>query len=288
MEYMMITAIPEIASFVESCGVDRLFIDMETRGKKDRQINMNTPIYHHSFDDLEAVKKSLKKAKVLLRINPWHEGSKEEIERGLDRGADIIMLPYFCYPEEVESFLKAVNGRAVTNILFESSCAVGRAEQILSLPGIDEVHFGLNDLRISLGLDFLFESLAGGLLDWLCGLARKYELSYGIGGIGRVGKELLEAELILGENLRLGSSRTILSRVFHNNARKLEDLRSYVHFEEEMKKLQRAEEMARKRSPEQVQKDRQKFIQQVAVIQKKMRMKKDSTQNKYQEKKSLL
>ena len=274
MEYMMITKVPEIASFVEGCGVDRLFIDMETRGKRERQIHVDTPIYEHSFEDLEAVKKCLKKAKVLLRINSWYSKSKEEIERGLDRGADIIMLPYFCYPEEVEAFLEAVDGRAITNILFESACAVGRAEQILSLSGIDEVHFGLNDLRISLGLDFLFESLAGGLLDWLCHLAQRYRLSYGIGGIGRVGKELLEAELILGENLRLGSSRTILSRVFHNNAQNLKSLKAYVNFGEELKKLRKAEEVVRSRSPERVQRDREKFIEQVDVVQKKLRAKK--------------
>ena len=271
MEYMIITAIPEIASFVETCGVERIFIDMETRGKKDRQRHMNTPIYEHSFEDLKAVKKNLKKAKVLLRINPWYEKSREEIEKGLDRGADVIMLPYFCYPEEVEAFLEAVDGRATTNILFESSSAVGRAEQILSLHGIDEVHFGLNDLKISLGLDFLFESLAGGLLDWLCGLARKHQLSYGIGGIGRVGKEKLEAKWILGENLRLGSSRTILSRVFHNNAKNLKELKDYVDFEQELKKLRETERLAINRSPEQIQKDRETFIEQVYAIQKQIR-----------------
>ena len=266
MQFMLITAIPEIASFVETCGVERIFVDMETRGKATRQHGMGTPIHQHGFSDLIQLKKNLKKAKLLLRINPLYENTKEEIEKGIDHGADIIMLPFFQHQKEVESFIKIVNGRVKTSILFESAGAVGRAEQILSIEGIDEVHFGLNDLKISLGLDFLFETVANGLIDWLCQLARKNNLSYGVGGVGRVGKETLPAELIMKEYIRLGSERVILSRVFHGNVQSLKELQEYSDFSKEVKKLLEVEKHAKLRGETEIKQDRSDFIKAVNAI----------------------
>ena len=37
MQLMLITAVPEVASFTEEHGVHRIFLDMETLGKEDRQ-----------------------------------------------------------------------------------------------------------------------------------------------------------------------------------------------------------------------------------------------------------
>lgn len=266
MQFMLITAIPEIASFIEDCGVERIFVDMEVRGKAVRQHGMDTPIHQHSFSDVSKLKKILKKAELLLRINPLHKDTKEEIEKGIDHGADIIMLPFFHHQKEVESFLKIVDGRVKTNILFESDGAVGRAEQIFSIKEIDEVHFGLNDLKISLGLDFLFETVSGGLIEWLCDLARKNNLSYGIGGIGRVGKETLPAENIMKEYVRLGSERVILSRVFHGNTQSLKELKEYTDFFSEVKKLLEAEKLAKSRNESEIKQDKIKFAQEVSAI----------------------
>ena len=101
MQLMLITRVPEIALEVEEAGVDTIFVDMETRGKIDRQKNANTPIYEHSFEDVTEIKKVLSSSEVLLRINPLYDGTENEVERAIDSGADAIMLPFFQLPEEV-------------------------------------------------------------------------------------------------------------------------------------------------------------------------------------------
>ncbi|OVE80236.1 hypothetical protein BVY02_00895 [bacterium J17] len=259
MEFMLITVVPEIALEVEAAGVSRIFVDMETMGKPQRQANANTPIYSHSFEDVSSLKKTLKKAEVMLRINPLHSGTQEEIDRAIDAGADCIMFPYFTSENEVQEFIRLVDSRVRTNILFETSQAVGRANQIFRVGGFDEVHFGLNDLRLTLGLDFLFESVAGGLIDWLCSLAQSAGVSYGFGGVGRVGKEMLSAELILKEHIRLGSERVILSRVFHGEAKNLGELREYVDLKEEVEKVREVIRLAKDRSPDEIESDSLEF-----------------------------
>jgi len=51
----------------------------------------------------------------------------------------------------------------------------------------------------------------------------------------------LPAELILGEHVRLGSSRVILSRTFHRMATSLEALQAEMDFGAEIAKLNAAE-----------------------------------------------
>ena len=52
-----------------------------------------------------------------------------------------------------------VNKRVKTCLLLETSQALCRLDDILTLEGIDEIHIGLNDLHLSMGLDFMFELL---------------------------------------------------------------------------------------------------------------------------------
>ena len=271
MQLMLITAVPEVASFIEEHGVHRIFLDMETLGKEDRQKNLDLPNHTHSFSDVTQVKKALKQAEVMLRINPLHKSTKEEVNKAIEAGADCIMLPFFHHQNEVKEFLEIVHGRVKTNILLETASAAARAEQILSLPGLDEVHFGLNDLRISLKHDFLFESFAGGLIESLCQIAQKNKLSYGIGGVGRIGKEMLPAELIVKEHIRLGSQRVILSRVFHGNAKNLDELKDYVDFPKAIEDLRNVEAAAHDRSPETQETDRQLFCEKVLAVAEKIR-----------------
>lgn len=271
LQYLMITKSPEIASYIESCGVGRIFLDKETLGKEDRQANLDLPNNTHSFEDVANVRKAVNTAEVMLRINPLNEGTKEEVEKAIDAGANVIMLPFFHLREEVEAFLEIVNGRVKTNILLETASAAARAEQILAVPGIDEVHFGLNDLRISLNHDFLFEPFAGGLIEYLCNTAKKHNLSYGIGGVGRVGKEMLDASLILKEHVRLGSERVILSRVFHGGAENLDSLLSYTDFKEDINSLNKVISDAEKRSDEQEEFDRMAFCNSVSTIAQNIR-----------------
>lgn len=88
----------------ERYGVDRIWIDLETLGKEERQKGMNTVKSKHTVGDIKKIKPLLTKAEMLVRINPWHNGSEKEIDEVISAGADIIMLPMWKTPDEVENF----------------------------------------------------------------------------------------------------------------------------------------------------------------------------------------
>ncbi|MBR3381740.1 MAG: aldolase [Clostridia bacterium] len=220
LKLMYITNRPDIAQIAESAGVDRIFVDMEFIGKDVRQKGMDTVKSHHTVEDAARIKRSVETAEVLVRVNPIHDAlpdypsSEEEIDAVVKAGADIIMLPYFKTVEEVGTFLRLVNGRAKTMLLIETPEAVERIDEILELPGIDEIHIGLNDLSIGYGRKFMFELLADGTVEQLCFKFRKKGIPFGFGGVASVGNGMLPSEYIIKEHYRLGSGCVILSRSF--------------------------------------------------------------------------
>lgn len=222
LNLMYITNKPQIAEIAESAGVDRIFVDMEYIGKADRQGGMDTVQNHHTLEDVKTIAQTIKKAKLLVRINPIHEKSKdyisseEEINRAIKNGADILMLPYFKNVKEVETFLRFVNGRVKTMLLLETPEAVGVVDDILKLKGIDEIFVGLNDLSLGYGKKFMFELLSDGTVEELCYKFKKANIPYGFGGIAALGKGDLPAEKIIIEHYRMGSTSVILSRSFCN------------------------------------------------------------------------
>lgn len=222
LKLMYITNQPEIAKIVEAAGVDRIFVDMEYIGKSVRQGGMDTVQNKHTITDILKVRETVKKAQIMVRVNPIHDetaeypSSEQEIEEVINAGADIVMLPYFKTEEEVNRFIKSVQGRARTLLLFETPEAVEKAEDILKIDGIDEVYIGLNDLSLGYGKKFMFELLADGTVEKLCDQFRRYNLPYGFGGIAALGKGMLPSEYVIREHYRLGSTCAILSRSFCN------------------------------------------------------------------------
>ncbi len=248
LKLMYITDRPEIARIAEDAGVDRIFVDMEYLGKDTRQRGLDTVKSHHTVKDVAAVKDALSWAQLLVRVNSIHEAgsgvpsSRDEIDATVDAGADVIMLPYFKTLAEVQTFLELVDGRTKTMLLFETPEAVALADEILELPGIDEVHIGLNDLSIGMGQRFLFQPLADGTLDALCPKFQARRIPFGFGGIARLGLGMIPAEIVIREHCRLGSQRAILSRSFCNTSQTA-DLRAVERiFREGMAELRRFEE----------------------------------------------
>ena len=196
LKLMYITNRPEIAEIAENAGVDRIFIDLEQIGKAERQEGMDTVQSLHSLDDIKKVKSVLSKAELLVRSNPIHEGSREEIDTIIENGANIVMLPFFKTVETAE--------------------AVEKLDAILELDGIDEIHIGLNDLHLAYHMKFMFELLANGTVEYLGKKILKKRIPFGFGGIAQLGSGMLPAEHIIKEHYRIGSSIAILSRSFCN------------------------------------------------------------------------
>ncbi len=53
LKLMYLTNDPKIAKIAQDVSVDRIFLDLETRGKAERQANMDTVISHNSIDDVK-------------------------------------------------------------------------------------------------------------------------------------------------------------------------------------------------------------------------------------------
>lgn len=218
LKLMYITNNPDVALIAEKYGVDRVWVDLETLGKAERQKGMDTIKSDHIIEDIAKIKPLLTTSEMLVRVNPWNPDSPREIEGVIAAGADIIMLPMWKSPEDVKHFLETVRGRTKTTLLLETREAVECVDQVLEMGGFDEVHIGLNDLHLSYGMDFMFEPLANGLVESLCEKFRSRGIPYGFGGIAKIGEGLLPAEKVIMEHVRLGSTRAILSRTFCDNA----------------------------------------------------------------------
>ena len=217
LKLLFITNRPDVARAAEKAGIDRIWIDLETLGKELRQKNLNTVKSKHTVGDIRIIAPLLSKADLLVRVNPWNEGSRDEIDEVISAGADLIMLPYWKTPEEAEHFISHVNGRCRTILLLETKEAVECLDKVLEIQGTDEIHIGLNDLRISYGYGNMFKAFGNGLLDELSGKLRKADIPFGIGGIGQFGLGLSPSpEELIAEHYRLGSTAVILSRTFCN------------------------------------------------------------------------
>lgn len=220
LKLMYITNRPEVALIAENAGVDRIFVDMEYIGKGLRQGGMDSVQNHHTVGDVCKIRKVLTKSDLLVRVNPIHEetrdycSSEDEINQVIAAGADIIMLPFFKTADEVQRFISYVKGRAKTLLLLETPEAVGHLDEILGIPGIDEIHIGINDLSLGYGKTFMFELLVDGTVENLCSKINKVGIPYGFGGVAAIGSGTLPAEAIIKEHYRLGSSMVILSRSF--------------------------------------------------------------------------
>lgn len=229
LKLMYITNQPQIAQIAQAAGVDRIFVDMERLGKQERQGGMDTVQSSHTVADVANLRHVVTDSQLLVRCNPIHEacegycGSDEEIEAVVKNGADMIMLPYFKTLEEVEKFIGLVDGRTKTNLLVETPEAVEAIDEILAIPGIDEVHIGVNDLSLGYHKKFMFELLCDGTVEKLCGKIREAGIPFGIGGIASLGRGMLPAEYLIKEHYRLGSTAAILSRSFCN-ANRIENI----------------------------------------------------------------
>lgn len=242
LKLMYITNNVEVARIAQKHGVDRIWVDLETLGKNERQGHIDSVKSHHSISDIKRIVPILDKSEMLVRVNPINENSEEEINQVIDAGADIIMLPMWKSKNEVISFLKYVNGKTKTVLLLETKEAVECLDDVLNMGGFDEIHIGLNDLHLSYGQVFMFQLLTDGTIENLCNKIKKYNIPYGFGGIAKLGTGDLPAENVIQEHYRLGSTRAILSRSFCNvdNFNSIEDTDNV--FFENIEKLRKYEE----------------------------------------------
>ena len=252
LNLMYITNQSEVAKIADNSGVNRIFIDMECIGKEERQAGMDSVKSHHTISDIYKIKRVVKKAEVIVRVNPIHKAmrsypsSYDEINAAIDAGADVIMLPMYKTLNEVDEFLKIVNRQARTQLLAETIEACGVMQEVIKINEVDEIHIGLNDLHLALKKKFMFELLADGTVEKICNMIKDSNKKYGFGGIARIGYGMLPAEYVIREHYRLGSTCAILSRAFCN-VDKINDMDNVQKlFDNELKRIREIEKIFQK------------------------------------------
>ncbi len=265
---MYITNSPDVALIAQDCGIERIWIDLETLGKEVRQKNFDSVKSHHSIEDIRRIKPLLSTSELLVRVNPWNNNSVEEINAVIEAGADIVMLPMWEDVDTVKNFIKAVDKRAKTVLLLETKGAEACLDEVLRIPNIDEIHIGLNDLHIQYGLKFMFELLANGTVEKICKKIAEAGIPYGFGGIARLGYGDVPAELVISEHYRLGSTRAILSRAFCDTSKvnNIDEIRRI--FTEESTILRKYEKQAAVFTPEEYEANRIRLIDGVKRVVK--------------------
>ncbi len=249
LKLMFITNRPDVALVAQKYGVDRVWVDLETRGKELRQKGLNSVKSQHTVGDIRTIKPLLTTSEMLVRVNSWYEGSPAEIDAVINAGADIIMLPYWKTIDEVAAFAKAVGNRCKTTLLLETKEAVDCIDDVIKMGGFDEIHIGLNDLHLSYGMNFMFELLADGTVEKLCNKFKVASIPYGFGGIAKLGCGMLPAEKVIMEHYWLGSSRAILSRSFCDCATISDIAEIDAVFRENMKSLREFEKSLANATP---------------------------------------
>lgn len=275
LKLMYITNQPEIALLAEQNGVDWVFVDLELNGKEERQGHLDTVISRHAIRDVSRLRAVLKHAELLVRVNPIFQGSRYEINEVINRGADVVMLPYYKTVDEVATFIELVDKRAKVCLLCETKEAVAFMPDVLTLSGIDYIHIGLNDLHLSYGQSFLFEPLADGTIEAVVRQIQAAGIPYGFGGIARIGEGRLPAEKVIGEHVRLGSSLAILSRSFCNiGATGKFDARQAQLFQEGVWKIRVYEQQLEHATPEWLELNRLSLVSTVDAITKEIQNRK--------------
>jgi HpcH/HpaI aldolase/citrate lyase family len=275
LQLILITNDPTFGRAACAAGVNRILIDLETLGKRERQRGKDTLISYHLLEDISRVRPFVPADGLMTRINPLHPNSRHEIDTAIAHGTDFLMLPMFRSVQEVREFIQMVDGRCKTTLLLETTEARRCLDDIVQLSGIDEIHLGLNDLSIELGVTFMFQVLAEGIVDEVATKVCGAGIRFGFGGVGLMGGGPLPGEVIIAEHKRIGSEMVILSRSFYGNSKTLSDLeRKGLNLRNEIAKLRGVEHRAMSRSQDQIEADRStcqrlvsEIVQQLASAQ---------------------
>jgi hypothetical protein len=207
-----------LAEQADLAGVDRIGLDLERIGKAERQIGTGFRLNDHHPSQLPAIRAALRGAKLCCRTNSPHPGLGQEVGGLLQHGVEVLMLPFFTTRAQAEQFVEMVAGRARVCLLVENVLAANILPELVRVAGVDEIHVGLNDLRISLtgSCQGRWELLTSDLLERMADTVLSAGLPFHLGGLGRSRDNTLPipCDLLHAQWPRLGARGALLSRHF--------------------------------------------------------------------------
>ncbi len=208
---------PELAGRADRAGIDRVGLDLETLGKRARQpTELGTWVSEHRVEQVPAVGAALTRAALYVRTNPLHPKLDAEVEQLLGMGVDVLMFPNFQDVAEIEAFSRIVKGRAKIVPLVERLKAAQQIERIAALNAFEEIHVGLNDLSLDLGLPHRMALLVSEMLADIASVVTGAGKRLGLGGLGRAGDVNLPipSDLVYAQYPRLGATAALIAQVF--------------------------------------------------------------------------
>lgn len=211
MKLFLFTSDVELAYRAQRAGIFSPVVDWERLGKHERQAEHDFEINTDTAADAARLANRLD-IPVTVRINRLGPHTEEEVEKALDAGARILMLPQAKTPSEVADFLQLVGDRAKTLIQLETQRLVNRCEGLRDLAW-DFAHIGLNDLKISRNGEWLWEPLYDGTIEHVCRTLAGRAVGFGGGTIVGGGHPIPFTHL-LREMARLNCGMCILRRTF--------------------------------------------------------------------------
>lgn len=259
MHLMLIPESPEMAKAALSAGVDRLFLDLERAGKQARQ-GTGTWISTQSTDDIARYRDAFPDTHILVRTDPWPDLAPEQLETVLAAGVQQVMLPMIRSASDAAAMCRAIAGRLPLVPLIETVASAEALKQIAALDGVEAIYIGLNDLHLDRGDSFMFQPLADGTVERLAMVVKAVGKPFGFGGMARLGHGDLDAEMILAEHVRLGSTSVMLSRKFKERATGPFD------WQGEIGRIRRAVERLARRSADEAENDRLRLVAAVERI----------------------
>jgi hypothetical protein len=126
------------------------------------------------------------------------------------------MFPNFQDVSELKALLRMVGGRAKVVPLLERLAAAKQIDQIVALDEIDEIHVGMNDLALDLGLKNRMEVLISPTLAHIASTVANTSKRLGVGGVARAGDARLPvpSDLVYAQYPRLRATAALISRSF--------------------------------------------------------------------------
>ena len=126
------------------------------------------------------------------------------------------MLPMVATPGEAREFAAWSAARRPSSCSSRACEGVRRLPELVAIDGVDEVHIGLNDLALSLGVRNRWLALAGDLTVRAGSIVTGAGKRFGLGAVGRPGDRGLPVpvDLVYAEYPRTGATAALLSRSF--------------------------------------------------------------------------
>lgn len=236
-------------------GVDGVVIDLETRGKAERQSGFDTEINAHSISTLASLRARTEQ-RLLCRLS-CPEPELIEISRVIDAGADEVILPMLTSAKQAQDTCEKIGNACKITLMVETESMACEASKINALP-IARVYVGLNDLQISRNSTSIFAPMQDGLLDRL---RQDIDIpDFGFAGITLPSKGApLRAKHLYNEMMRLGARFTFLRRSFYRDT-------AEISFATAVTQIRNGLKVAQMRRKEEIETDHQAMTQAVLAL----------------------